>query len=121
MKWKEKARRLRDEVYALFLSFRDKRMPWYAKVFIIAIVAYALSPIDLIPDFIPVLGYIDDLIIVPAGVYLALRMVPAEIREVYRQKAADVKVNSKAKWSAAAVIIVVWMLALYLIISTVRL
>ncbi len=120
MKWKEKARRLQDEVYVLYLSFKDPRVPWYAKVFIITIIAYALSPIDLIPDFIPVLGYLDDLIIIPAGVYLALKMVPGEIREEYRQKARGTKISSRARWAAAAVIAVIWALALYLVIEAVR-
>ena len=119
MKWKEQARRLHDEVYILYLSFRDRRTPWYARVFIVAVVAYALSPIDLIPDFIPVLGYVDDLIIVPAGVYLALKMIPAEIREELRQKAKNSKISFKARWAAAAVIVVFWALVLYLIIRAI--
>lgn len=116
MKWKEKAGRLRAEVYALYIAFKDPRTPWYARGFIILIVAYALSPVDLVPDFIPVLGYLDDLVIVPAGIYLALKMVPAEVLEECRQKAKKQTVSTKSRWMAAAVIICIWLLVLYLIV-----
>lgn len=115
MKWREKARQLRNEVYVLYLAFRDPRVPWYARAFIIAIIAYALSPVDLIPDFIPVLGYLDDLIIIPAGIYLALKMVPREVRDEYREKAKTVKITGGGKWIAAVVIVLIWLLVVYLI------
>ncbi len=74
--WKAVARRLKREVRALYLAYRDPRTPWYGRAFAAIVVAYALSPIDLIPDPIPVLGYLDDLILIPLGVALALRMIP---------------------------------------------
>lgn len=80
-----------------------------------AIVGYALSPIDLIPDFIPVLGYVDDLIIVPAGVFLALKMIPREVLEEYRKKAKSEPISGKAKWVVASIIIAVWLLVIYLL------
>jgi len=80
------------------------------------IVAYALSPIDLIPDFIPVLGYIDDLIIIPAGIYLTIKMVPREVLEECRQRANYEAITSKSKWVAAAIIILLWLMIVYLIV-----
>ena len=80
-KW---ARRLNRDVHAIYLASRDPRVPWFAKVLAIAVAAYALSPIDLIPDFIPVFGYLDDLIIVPLGIWLVVRLIPEEIMVEYR-------------------------------------
>jgi uncharacterized membrane protein YkvA (DUF1232 family) len=80
-KW---ARRLNRDVHAIYLASRDPRVPWLAKVLAIAVAAYALSPIDLIPDFIPVFGYLDDLIIVPLGIWLVVRLIPEEVMAEYR-------------------------------------
>jgi len=113
--WRGKARQLRTEVYALYLAFRDQRVPWYAKAFIIVIVAYVLSPIDLIPDFIPVLGYLDDLVLIPAGVYLALKMIPKEVLQECRQRVGSEPLSTKSKWVAAAVIISIWLLVVHMI------
>ncbi|MBI2980587.1 MAG: DUF1232 domain-containing protein [Chloroflexi bacterium] len=115
--WKEKARQLHTEVYALYLAFRDPRVPWYAKVFVAMIVAYFLSPVDLIPDFIPVLGYVDDFVIIPAGIYLALKMIPRGVLEEYRQKARSEPVTTRLKWVSATIIILIWLLVLYLLIE----
>src|SRR5512137_362302 len=76
---KDAARRLKVETYALYLACRDPRTPWYAKAWAVLVVAYAFSPIDLIPDFVPVLGYLDDLVIIPLGIWLALRMIPPAV------------------------------------------
>src|SRR6478735_7533705 len=84
---RRQARALKSETLALYLAARDPRMPWYAKVLAAAIVAYALSPIDLIPDFIPILGYLDDIILVPLGITLVLRMIPADVLEECRERA----------------------------------
>ena len=78
------ARALRRDVHAIYLASRDPRVPWYAKVLAIAVAGYALSPIDLIPDFIPVFGYLDDLIIVPLGIWLVVSLIPEEIMAEYR-------------------------------------
>src|SRR6266542_4753040 len=82
------ARRIKRDIYALYLAVRDPRTPWYAKVVAACVVAYALSPIDLIPDFIPVLGYLDDVIIVPAGILLTVRLIPTGLMEEFRAEAA---------------------------------
>ncbi|MDP2729567.1 MAG: YkvA family protein [Dehalococcoidales bacterium] len=112
---KEKARKLKGELYAVYLACRDRRTPWYAKAIILLIVVYAASPIDLIPDFIPVLGYLDDLIIIPAGIYLALKMIPVEVMEECRGKAGE-PLGAKTRWAGAGIIIALWLLALYLVI-----
>ncbi len=119
MKWSEKVKQLKTEVIVLYFAFKDRRTPWYAKALIAVIIAYALSPVDLIPDFIPVLGYLDDLILVPAGIYLAIKLVPKEILEEHRQKAGTRSIDSRAKWIASAVIVVIWLLVLYLIIKAI--
>src|ERR671930_464147 len=83
------ARKLKRDAYALYYVVRDRRTPWYARAVAAAVVAYALSPFDLIPDFVPVLGYLDDLVIVPLGIALALRMVPAPVLMECRARAAS--------------------------------
>lgn len=111
----EKMQQLKTDTYALYLSYKDPRVPWYAKAIIAATVGYALSPIDLIPDFIPVLGQLDDLIIVPAGISLALKMMPKEVLDEYREKAQSELNGSMPKNRVAAFIIVlIWLLAVYL-------
>ncbi len=108
---RKRARGLKAEVYALYLAYRDPRVPLYARIFAAGVVAYAFSPIDLIPDFIPVLGYLDDLILVPLGIALALRMIPSPIMEECRARAKEVMAQGKpVNRAAAAVIIAVWLL-----------
>jgi len=115
--WKLKANQLRRETYALYLAFSDPRVPWYARWFVAAVVAYAFSPIDLIPDFIPVLGYLDDLVLVPAGIALALKMVPETIMDECRQEAREVMAKGKpTNWVAAGVITVIWVLCIALVV-----
>jgi uncharacterized membrane protein YkvA (DUF1232 family) len=108
-RWKLRARQLQAEVYALYLAYRDPRVPWYAKAVAVCVVGYALSPIDLIPDFIPVLGYLDDLVLIPLGIALVLRMIPPAVMDECRARAcaelADGKPVSRA---AAAVIVAIW-------------
>jgi uncharacterized membrane protein YkvA (DUF1232 family) len=113
--WKEKARWLGAEVHALSLALRDPRVPWYARALGGIVVAYALSPVDLIPDFIPVLGYADDLLLIPAGIYLTQKLIPREILEECRQRARSEPVTGKGKW-VAAVIIFIWLVVVYLVI-----
>jgi uncharacterized membrane protein YkvA (DUF1232 family) len=108
---KKRARRLKTELYALYLAYRDPRVPWYARLFAASVVAYAISPIDLIPDFIPVLGYLDDLILVPLGIVLALRMIPPEVMAECRERAKEISREGRpTNWVAAGVIIGIWLL-----------
>lgn len=109
--WKRRARGLKIETYALYLAYRDPRVPWYARLFAACVVAYAFSPIDLIPDPIPVLGYLDDLILIPLGVALALRMIPPFVLAECRQQARTAMAAGKpTNWLAAGVIIALWLL-----------
>src|SRR5512135_1608672 len=105
-KWKARARELKILVYALYLAYRDPRVPWYARIFGALVVGYAFSPIDLIPDPIPVLGYLDDLVIVPLGVWLALKMIPAPVMAECRARADEIIAQGKPVNRVAAVIIV---------------
>ena len=108
------ARSIRLDVLALWLAARDPRVPWYAKAIAGAVAAYALSPVDLIPDFIPVIGYLDDLLIVPLGILLAVKLVPADLLAEFREQAAGrEKPTSRAglvaivaTWIAAAIFLV---------------
>jgi uncharacterized membrane protein YkvA (DUF1232 family) len=105
------ARGIKRNVFVLFLAYRDPRVPWYAKLFAALVVAYAFSPIDLIPDFIPILGYLDDLIIVPLGIALALKMIPPVVVEQCRVRAEEIRNNGKPKnWITGAIFILVWVL-----------
>jgi uncharacterized membrane protein YkvA (DUF1232 family) len=106
---KQRARRLKAETFALYLVARHPRTPWYAKLFVACVVAYAFSPIDLIPDFVPVLGYLDDLILIPVGIALAIRMVPPAVLAECRARAQDVMSQGKpVSRIAGAVIVVIW-------------
>ena len=107
--WKMRVRELKVDVYALYLACRDPRVPWYAKALTGCVVAYAFSPIDLIPDPIPVLGYLDDLVLVPVGILLVRRMVPAPVLADCRARAHDVMAQGKpVNWVAGAVILTIW-------------
>jgi uncharacterized membrane protein YkvA (DUF1232 family) len=101
----------RRDAHALSLAARDPRVPWYAKALAIAVAAYALSPIDLIPDFVPVLGFLDDVIIVPAGIALVIRLIPHGIMAEHRALAAAA-IDRPISRSAAAVIVVIWLAAI---------
>jgi uncharacterized membrane protein YkvA (DUF1232 family) len=116
--WKTKARQLRTEVVALYLASKHPRTPWYAKALAALIIGYALSPIDLVPDFIPVVGYLDDFIIIPAGIALLIKIIPEDILEECRAQAQSDLLNNKSKnWIAGVIIVLVWLLALYLVLS----
>jgi len=108
--WKQRARQLKIEVYALYLAYRDPRVPLHARIFTACVVAYAFSPIDLIPDFIPVIGYLDDLILIPLGIKIALSMIPIEVMNESREKAREIIRHGKpVNWAAAIVIIILWL------------
>ena len=109
--WKQRARRLKTETYALYLACRDPRVPWYARLLAICVVGYAFSPIDLVPDFIPILGYLDDLVLVPLGIALVLRLIPEPVLADCRAQAQAVMAEGKpTNWVAAGVIVAIWLL-----------
>lgn len=101
------AKSLKRDIVALWLAARDRRVPWYAKVMAGAVAAYALSPVDLIPDFIPVLGYLDDLIIVPLGILLAVKLVPPQVMAELRAEAAS-RASRPTSRTGLVFILVVW-------------
>jgi len=108
---KEYATRLKQELILLHLSYKDERTPWLPKVIALCVVAYAFSPIDLIPDFIPILGYLDDLIIIPLGISIALKLIPQQILDENRKRAQELKGKSKPKnWYVGVLFIFLWIL-----------
>jgi uncharacterized membrane protein YkvA (DUF1232 family) len=109
---KQRARHLKSETLALWLAARHPGTPWYAKLLVAGIVAYALSPIDLIPDFVPILGYLDDLILIPLGIVLAVRIIPRPIMEECRAQAREMTASAQTASRVAGIIIVsVWLAA----------
>jgi uncharacterized membrane protein YkvA (DUF1232 family) len=120
-RWKQWAHRLKTETYALYYAYKDPRVPWYAKLLAAFVVAHTLSPIDLIPDFIPILGYVDDLIITPLGLALVLRMIPEKVMMDARQKAAlSMEKSDRAGrvgmiivlciWAVTAILVIFWLI-----------
>lgn len=109
--WKQRARQLKKETYAIYIACKDPRVPWYARLFAGFVVAYALSPIDLIPDVIPLLGYLDDLVLVPLGIILVIKMIPPAVLAECREK-AEVAMNQGKPTSriAAIAIVAIWLL-----------
>ena len=108
------ARNLKRDGYALYLAARDPRVPWYAKALAMAVAAYALSPIDLIPDFIPVLGYLDDLVIVPLGILLVIALIPDALMAEFRARAATLSAKPRST-TAAVVVVLIWIAAMILV------
>lgn len=117
---KARARALKNEAFAVYLAAKDPRTPWYAKALIFFVVAHTFSPIDLIPDFIPILGYLDDLIITPGGLWLAVRLIPPEVLAEARVKAAAQGIDKSLGKVGAVIIILLWIVgvsaAVYLIL-----
>ena len=108
---KQQAKQLKIEIYAIYLAYKDPRVPWYARIFAACVVGYAFSPIDLIPDPIPILGYLDDLILIPLGVVLVLKLIPPEVLAECREKAQEIMRQGKpVNRIAAFVIITIWIL-----------
>jgi uncharacterized membrane protein YkvA (DUF1232 family) len=108
-KWKQSARKLKQELHGIYLACKDPRTPWYAKALAACVVGYALSPIDLIPDPIPILGYIDDFLLLPLGIAAVRKMIPPVVLAECQLKATEASPQRKRKnWIAAIVIIAVW-------------
>ena len=120
MDLKARARQLKRDVPAVFLALRDKRTPIIARVIAAITVGYALSPVDLIPDFVPVLGYLDDVILLPALIALTIRLIPAEVFEQCRRDSENLWADGKPKrWYYAIPIILIWMLVIGLIVKAI--
>jgi len=121
---KERARAIKRDTYALYLACRDPRTPWYAKALAAAVAGYALSPIDLIPDFVPIFGYLDDLILVPAGIALAIKLIPAPVMADARARAVTQSSRLKSR-TASLIIVGVWIMAaavvIYLVVDRINL
>ena len=109
------ARTLKRDITALYLAARDPRVPWYAKAVAACVAGYALSPIDLMPDFVPILGYLDDLILVPLGIMLAIRLIPAPVLSDLRRTAADQLARRPTSWIGAIAIIGIWLVCAALV------
>ena len=108
--WEQRAKELKIEVYAIYLAYKDPRVSWYARIFAACVVGYAFSPIDLIPDFVPVLGYLDDIILIPLGIAIAIKMIPANIIAENREKSREVMKQGKPiNKIAAVIIIIIWL------------
>lgn len=115
--WRSRARQIKIETYTLWLAYRHPRTPWYAKLIAACVVGYAFSPIDLIPDFIPVLGYVDDLILLPLGIMLALKLIPPPVLEACRLQARERMAQGKPlNWVAGSIIIAIWLVGLVAVV-----
>lgn len=107
--WRQQIQKLKQETYAIYIACKDPRVPWYARLLAGVVVAYAFSPIDLIPDVIPVIGYLDDLILVPLGIALVVKMIPPHVLQDCREKAATAMAEGKpTNWTAAIIVVVLW-------------
>lgn len=114
---KSHAEEIKTNLGVLFLAFKDKRTPWYAKALIFIVISYAFSPIDLIPDFIPVLGYLDDLILIPAGIALAIKLIPNEVFLEYKEKQNGLYHITIKGIYAGIIIFSIWLILFYLIVK----
>lgn len=113
--WKRRARQLTAQTYALYLACRHPRTPWYAKIFAALVVGYVFSPIDPVPDFIPGVGLLDEMVVVPIGVLIAAKMIPHQVMEECREKAREVAEGEKPVSRVAAVVIIAaWLLCIVL-------
>jgi uncharacterized membrane protein YkvA (DUF1232 family) len=116
--WRQRVRQLKGETYALYLAYKDPRVPWYARLWLAIVVGYAFSPIDLIPDFIPVLGYLDDLVLIPLGVLLAIKLIPADVMVQCRARAQRELAEGRPVNRGAAVVIAgLWLLSAALVMG----
>lgn len=108
MDWnlRERARLVKRDIHALYLAGRDPRVPWYAKLLVVVVAAYAVSPIDLIPDFIPIVGYLDDLLLLPFGIWLAIRLIPDDVLADCREAAARASEKPASRLAAFAIVFV---------------
>lgn len=108
--FKQLVRKIKQDTYAIYLASIDPRVPWYTRLLAVCVVAYAFSPIDLIPDFIPILGYLDDLVILPCGIWLLIKIIPPDILADCREKATAIAQKRPQNWVAGSLIILLWFL-----------
>lgn len=113
---KEKTKNIETDIYALYKAYRDPRVPWYVKLIILFLLGYFISPIDLIPDFIPVIGYIDDILIISITIYIILRLIPSDVFQDCRNKAICEPISVKSKWIVTFSIVIIWFIAIYMAI-----
>jgi uncharacterized membrane protein YkvA (DUF1232 family) len=114
-RWKQRGRELKREAHAVYLACKDPRVPWHVRLLGLAVVGYLFSPIDLIPDFIPVLGQLDDLVIVPLGLVCIVKLIPPKVLAEHRDAAKALEGRAPS-WAGAAAIIVIWLgLAVWLV------
>jgi uncharacterized membrane protein YkvA (DUF1232 family) len=114
-RWLQRARKFKIEAHALYLACRDARTPWYAKAVAALVVGYAISPLDLIPDPIPVIGHLDDALLVPLGVWVAAKLIPVDVLNDCRARAASQQGSPRVRW-AVATILTIWLIAAALLI-----
>lgn len=115
---KEKAKALKKQIFALYLAQKHPQTPWYAKAFTIFLFLFVFSPIDIVPDFIPVLGLLDDLILVPLGIFIAIKLIPSDVLEECREQAKTATFEHKpTNWIGAILIILLWALVAYWLIQ----
>lgn len=108
-RWRQRARRLKIDIYAVYLAYKDPRTPWPAKALALCTAAYAVSPIDLIPDFIPALGYVDDLLLLPLGIMLAVKLIPPAVYDECKAKALQKNFKDiPFKWIGALAVVIIW-------------
>lgn len=112
--------RMRLDTYTLYLAMKNPRVPWYAKIFSALVVAYAFCPVDLIPDFIPILGYLDDCIIIPASIFIAIKMIPPEVIDECRANAGKIAEKKPRIWLLAPFIVAVWFGVAYYAVYYIR-
>ena len=113
---KEKTKNIETDIYALYKAYRDPRVPWYVKLIILFLLGYFISPIDIIPDFIPVVGYIDDILIISLTIYLIIKLIPSEVFEDCRNKAICEPISVKSKWIVTFSIVIIWFVAIYIVL-----
>ena len=114
---KEKTKNIETDIYALYKAYRDPRVPWYVKLIILFLLGYFISPIDLIPDFIPVVGYIDDILIISLTIYLIIKLIPSDVFQDCRNKAICEPISVKSKWIVTFSIVIIWFIAIYAVLK----
>jgi uncharacterized membrane protein YkvA (DUF1232 family) len=116
-RFKQKAKELKQNIAILGVALRNKRTPWYAKAVLFLVVSYALSPIDLIPDFIPVLGLLDDLLLLPLGIALGIKLIPEDVWMECRQIAEKQNIQGKKNWFVGGLIILIWLILIVILVK----